>query len=123
VKRAVFPPPDAGPIPFLSFDDDRPSRQWAVDVAQHDGALLETVFERSSAASVVAGVLAGLSVAPPSARHVRPEMEIVRTRPPPPPDLVHVARRARKARYPALDSLRAEVQAEVARQGGPSRAV
>lgn len=112
-----------GPIPFLSFDDDCFYRHWAMDIGQDDGALLETVFECSSAAGIVAGVLAGLGVALLSDRHIRPEMEVICSRLPPPPDLAYVVRRARKARNPALDSLIAEVEAEVSRYGGLSLVV
>jgi DNA-binding transcriptional LysR family regulator len=123
VKLAASPLPEAGTIPFLSFDEDCFYRHWAMDIGQDDGALLETVFECSSAAGIVAGVLAGLGVALLSDRHLRPEMEIIRTRLPPPPDLVYVARRARKTRNSALDGLLTEVQAEVSRYGGLSLAV
>ena len=123
VKLAESPLPADGPIPFLSFADDCFYRHWALDIGQDDGALLETVFECSSAAGIVAGVLAGLGVALLSDRHIRPEMEIIRTRLPPPPDLAYVVRRARKSRNPALDSLIAEVEAEVSRYGGLSLAV
>lgn len=123
VKLAESPLPADGPIPFLSFDDDCFYRHWALDIGQDDGALLETVFECSSAAGIVAGVLAGLGVALLSDRHIRPEMEIIRSRLPPPPDLAYVVRRARKARNPALDSLVAEVEAEVSRYGGLSLVV
>lgn len=123
VKLAGSPLPADGPIPFLSFDDECFYRHWALDIGQDDGALLETVFECSSAAGIVAGVLAGLGVALLSDRHIRPEMEIIRSRLPPPPDLAYVVRRARKARNPALDSLVAEVEAEVSRYGGLSLVV
>jgi DNA-binding transcriptional LysR family regulator len=123
VKLAGSPLPADGPIPFLSFDDDCFYRHWALDIGQDDGALLETVFECSSAAGIVAGVLAGLGVALLSDRHIRPEMEIIRAHLPPPPDLAYVVRRARKARNPALDSLIAEVEAEVSRYGGLSLVV
>lgn len=123
VKLAGSPFPADGPVPFLSFDDDCFYRHWAMDIGQDDGALLETVFECSSAAGIVAGVLAGLGVALLSDRHIRPEMEIIRSGLPPPPDLAYVVRRARKARNPALDSLVAEVEAEVSRYGGLSLVV
>jgi len=123
VKLAGMPLAEDGPIPFLSFDDNCFYRHWAMDIGQDDGVLLETVFECSSAAGIVAGVLAGIGVALLSDRHIRPEMEIIRTRLPPPPDLAYVVRRARKARNPALDTLVAEVQAEVSRYGGLSLAV
>ncbi len=123
VKAAGSVLPSDGPIQFLSFDDDCFYRHWAMDIGQDDGALLETVFECSSAAGIVAGVLAGLGVALLSDRHIRPEMEIIRTHLPPPPDLAYVVRRARKARNPALDSLIAEVEAEVSRYGGLSLVV
>ncbi len=123
VKLAGSPLPADGPIPFLSFDDDCFYRHWALDIGQDDGALLETVFECSSAAGIVAGVLAGLGVALLSDRHIRPEMEIIRTQLPSPPDLAYVVRRTRKARNPALDSLIAEVEAEVSRYGGLSLVV
>lgn len=115
--------PDAGPIPFLSFDDDCFYRHWAMDIGQDDGALLETVFECASAAGIVAGVMAGLGVALLSDRHIRPGMDVVRRRLPPPPDLAYVVRRARKTRNPALDTLVAEIETEVSRQGGLSLAV
>jgi DNA-binding transcriptional LysR family regulator len=123
VKAAGSVLPSDGPIQFLSFDDDCFYRHWALDIGQDDGALLETVFECSSAAGIVAGVLAGLGVALLSDRHIRPEMEIIRAHLPPPPDLAYVVRRARKARNPALDSLIAEVEAEVSRYGGLSLVV
>jgi DNA-binding transcriptional LysR family regulator len=123
VKLAGSPLPADGPIPFLSFDDDCFYRHWALDIGQDDGALLETVFECSSAAGIVAGVLAGLGVALLSDRHIRPEMEIIRTQLPSPPDLAYVVRRTRKARNAALDSLIAEVEAEVSRYGGLSLVV
>ncbi len=115
--------PTDGPIPFLSFDDDCFYRHWALDIGQDSGALLETVFECSSAAAIIAGVTAGLGVALLSDRHLRPEMEILATRLPAPPALTYVVRRARKARNPALDSLVAGIEAEVSRTGGLSLVV
>lgn len=97
--------PDGGQIPFLSFDDDCLYRQRALEIGQDEGALLETVFECSSAAGIVAGVLARLGMALLSERQIWPEMEIIRTCLPSPPELAYVERRARKARNPALDSL------------------
>lgn len=115
--------PDGGAIPFLSFDDECFYRQWALDIGQDGGALLETVFECTSAAGIVAAVTAGLGVALLSDRHLRPEMEVIRTRLPAPPGLAYVVRRARKTRSPALDSLIAEVESEVGRYGGLSLVV
>jgi len=123
VKLAGSPLPDDGPIPYLSFDDDCFYRHWAMDIGQDTGALLETVFECSSAAGIVAGVLAGLGVALLSDRHLRPEMEVITTRLPPPPGLAYVVRRARKSRNPALDSLIAEIETDLRRQGGLSLVV
>ncbi|WP_149139509.1 LysR family transcriptional regulator [Gemmobacter caeruleus] len=123
VKLAGLALPERGPIPFLSFDDACFYRHWAMDVGQDDGALLETVFECASAAGIVAGVLAGLGVALLSDRHIRPDMEVIDTRLPPPPGLVYVVRRARRARNPALDCLVAGIVAEVSRQGGLSLVV
>ncbi len=48
---------------------------------------------------------------------------VVRGRLPEPPALAYVVRRARKARNPALDSLIAEIEAEISRYGGLSLAV
>lgn len=84
--------------------------------------MLETVFECSSAAGITAAVHAGLGVALLSDRHLRPGMEVIDDRFPAPPPLAYVIRRARKARNPALDSLIAEVTAEVSRNGGLSLA-
>lgn len=123
VKTADLALPGGGPVPFLSFDDDCFYRRWALDIGQDEGALLETVFECSSAAGIVAAVTAGLGVALLSDRHLRPEMEIIRDRLPEPPSLAYVVRRARKARNPALDSLIVEIETEIGRYGGLSLAV
>ncbi|MER8420689.1 LysR family transcriptional regulator [Mesorhizobium sp. M1329] len=104
-------------VPFLSFDEDCFYRRWAIDIGQDGGADLETVFECSSAAGIVAAVQAGLGVALLSDRHLRPDMEIIGERLPAPPPLAYVARRAKKARNPALESFVSEVQAEISRYG------
>ena len=80
-------------------------------------------FSATAPAALREAAIAGLGVALLSDRHIRPEMEIIRTHLPPPPDLAYVVRRARKSRNPALDSLIAEVEAEVSRYGGLSLAV
>lgn len=105
------------PVPFLSFDEDCFYRKWALDVGRDD-VVLETVFECSSSAGIVSAVNAGMGVALLSDRHIRRDMRLITDRLPAPPSLAYVVRRARKARNPALDSLVAEIQAEVARQGG-----
>lgn len=105
------------PIPFLSFDDDCFYRKWALDVGRDD-VVLETVFECSSSAGIVSAVNAGMGVALLSDRHIRRNMRLITDRLPAPPSLAYVVRRARKTRNPALDSLIAEIQAEVRRQGG-----
>jgi DNA-binding transcriptional LysR family regulator len=122
VKAPDLPLPAEGAIPFLSFDDDCFYRCWALDVGQDEGAQLETVFECSSAAGIVAAVNAGLGVALLSGRHLRPDMEIIRDRLPAPPTLAYVVRRARKVRNSALDSLVAEIEREISRSGGLSLA-
>lgn len=123
VKSPALLLPQEGPIPFLSFDDDCFFRRWALDIGQDGGALLETVFECSSAAGIVAAAAAGLGVALLSGRHLRPDLEILRDRLPAPPPLAYVVRRARKALNPALDSLVAGIEAEISRHGGLSLAV
>jgi DNA-binding transcriptional LysR family regulator len=112
-----------GPVPFLSFDDDCFYRHWALDIGQDGGLNLETVFECSSAAGIVSAVTAGLGVALLSDRHLGPQMEILDARLPKPPPLAYVVRRARKTRNPALDSLVAEIEAEVTRYGRLALAV
>lgn len=118
VRSAELPLPPAGPIPFLSFDDDCFYRRWALDIGQDVGDLLETVFECSSAAGIMAAVHAGLGVALLSDRYLRPGIEILHERLPPPPDLAYVIRRARKARNPCLDSMVAAIEQEISRHGG-----
>lgn len=105
------------PIPFLSFDDECFYRQWALGICQDDW-ILETVFECSSAAGIVSAVNATMGVALLSDRHIRGEMQIITDRLPVPPSLAYVVRRARKARNPALDSLVAEIERGIGRQGG-----
>ena len=117
VRHRDLPLPEAGPIPFLSFHDDCFYRHWAQDIGQDGGVTLETVFECASAAGIVAAVSAGLGVALLSTRHLRPEMEILGPPLPPPPGLSYVVRRARKVRNAALDTLVAEIAAEISRVG------
>jgi Transcriptional regulator len=117
VKHPDLALPPGDPIPFLSFDDDCFYRQWAFDIGR-DEAILETVFECSSAAGIVSAVLAGMGVALLSDRHVNGEMQVLSDRLPPPPSLAYVVRRARRARNPALDTLVREIERDVGRQGG-----
>ncbi|UNK40117.1 LysR family transcriptional regulator (plasmid) [Shinella sp. H4-D48] len=105
------------PIPFLSFDEDCFYRKWALDIGQDD-AVLETVFECSSAAGIVSAVNATMGVALLSDRYIQSEMQIMTGRLPPPPPLAYVVRRARKSRNPALDTLVREIERDVGRQGG-----
>lgn len=117
VKHPELVLPDDGPIPFLSFDDECFYRQWALDIGQDD-AVLETVFECSSAAGIISGVNAAMGVALLSDRHIRGEMQIISDRLQRPPALAYVIRRARKSRNAALDSLVMEIEKDTARQGG-----
>lgn len=123
VKSPELTLPADGPIPFISFDDDCFYRQWALDIGQDGGALLETVFECASAAGIVAAIHAGLGVALLNERHLRPDMEIIDGRLPEPPPLAYVVRRARKTRNPALDGLIAGIEAEISAYGRLSLAV
>ncbi|TWF54966.1 LysR family transcriptional regulator [Neorhizobium alkalisoli] len=118
VRNGDFVVPQEGPVPFLSFDDACFYRTWALDIAQDGDLLLETVFECSSAAGIVAAVISGLGVALLNERHLRPDMVIVTRQLPVPPDLAYVVRRSRKVRNPALDTLVAEIENEISRYGG-----
>jgi DNA-binding transcriptional LysR family regulator len=118
VKSRDLPMPNQDAIPFLSFDDQCFYRQWALEVGQGGGAYLDTVFECSSAAGIVTAVNARMGIALLSDRYISGDMEIIRERLPAPPALAYVVRRSRKTRNPALDSLIAEVEAEVSRCGG-----
>lgn len=89
VKAPDLVLPEGAPVPFLSFDDNCFYRRWGLDLGQDGGRLFETVFECASAAGIVTAVLAGLGV----------------------------VRRARRRRNPALDTLVAEIQAEISRSG------
>ncbi|GAA2849374.1 DNA-binding transcriptional LysR family regulator [Aminobacter aminovorans] len=104
-------------IPFLSFDEECFYRQWALDIGRDD-AVLETVFECSSAAGIVSAVNAAMGVALLSDRHIQGEMQIITDRLPPPPSLAYVVRRARRSRNPALDSLVREIEQDIGRKGG-----
>lgn len=117
VKHPELALPHGSPIPFLSFDDECFYRQWALDIGQDD-AVLETVFECSSAAGIVSAVNAAMGVALLSDRHIRGEMHVVADRLPRPPGLAYVIRRARKSRNPALDSLVDEIKRDTGRHGG-----
>jgi len=108
---------DGKPVPFLSFDENCFYRRWGIDVGQDEDTVLETVFECSSAAGIIAGVTAGLGVALLSQRHLQPDMQIVDNKFPKPPDLAYVIRRARAPRNPALETLVREIEAEVKRYG------
>ncbi len=116
VKHPDLALPQEGPIPFLSFDDECFYRQWALDIGQDD-AVLETIFECSSAAGIVSAVNAAMGVALLSDRHIRGEMRVVVERLPRPPALAYVVRRARKSRNPALDSLVGEIERDIGRHG------
>lgn len=118
VKHAALALPANGPMPFLSFDDECFYRQWALDIGQDGGLLLETVFECASAAGIVAAVTSGLGIALLSERHLRPDMQIVTGPLPIPPDLAYVVRRARKTRNAALDTLISEIERDIGRHGG-----
>lgn len=117
VKSPELPVKSGDAVPFLSFDDNCFYRHWALDIGRDGGVDLETVFECSSAAGIIAAVEAGLGVALLSDRHIRPEMEIIDGQLPAPPSLAYVIRRARKARNPALESLVTEIENEVSRYG------
>lgn len=97
------------PIPFLSFDDQCFYRRWAMDIAQEDGTIFETVLDCASAAGIVSGVQSGLGVALLNERHLAPDMEVVGDRLTEPPGVTYVARRARKVRNQAIDTLVAEI--------------
>lgn len=118
VKAPDLVLPEEGPIPFIAFDAQCFYRRWAMDMGQDGGALLETVFECSSAAGVIAAVRAGLGVALLNARHLHPEMQrLQHPALPPPPEVVYAIRRARRVRNPALEALVAEIARELGRQG------
>lgn len=116
VKHPDLALPRDSPIPFLSFDDECFYRQWALDIGQDD-AVLETIFECSSAAGIVSAVNAAMGVALLSGRHIRGEMHVVVERLPRPPALAYVVRRARKSRNPALDNLVCEIERDIGRHG------
>ncbi|MFC3613620.1 LysR family transcriptional regulator [Lutimaribacter marinistellae] len=114
VKSPDMPLAAGGPVPFLSFDDNCFYRRWAMDVAQEDGTTFATVLDCASAAGIVSGVRSGLGVAVLNERHVTPDMEVVEGRFAEPPGVTYVARRARKMRNPAIDTLIDEIKREVA---------
>ncbi|OHV81082.1 LysR family transcriptional regulator [Rhizobium sp. LCM 4573] len=118
VKHPDLTLPQDGPIPFLSFDDECFYRRWVLDIGQDGGVVLETVFECTSAAGIIAAVTSALGVALLNGRHLRPEMQVIAHGLPSPPALAYVVRRARKARNPALDTLVAEIESEISRYGG-----
>jgi DNA-binding transcriptional LysR family regulator len=126
VKHPDLHLPHDGAVPFLSFDENCFYRQWAFEFGQdasgdggrHDGRVLETVFECSSAAGIVSAVNAGLGVALLNERHLRPDMQVITEGLPKPPELAYIVRRGKKIRNPALDTLVAEIGSEISRHGG-----
>ncbi|MBN8950238.1 MULTISPECIES: LysR family transcriptional regulator [unclassified Rhizobium] len=118
VKHPELSLPLDEPVPFLSFDEECFYRRWALDIGQDGGAVLETVFECTSSAGIVAAVSAGLGVALLNGRHLQPDMEIITQGLPAPPALAYVVRRGRKVRNPALDTLVGEIESEISRYGG-----
>ncbi|MCZ4262981.1 LysR family transcriptional regulator [Limimaricola sp. G21655-S1] len=101
-------------VPFLSFDENCFYRRWAMDVAQEDGTVFATILECASAAGIVSGVRSGLGVAILNERHVTPDMDVLKGCFADPPDVTYVARRARKLRNPAIDTLIDEIKREIA---------
>lgn len=122
VKSPEVALPEQGAIPFISFDEACFYRQWALDIGQDGGALLETVFECSSAAGIANAVRAGLGLALLSERHITPDMEVIQGQFPTPPSLSYVVRRSRRERNPALDELVRQIEHEIGRKGGLSLA-
>jgi len=118
VKHPELSLPLDEPVPFLSFDEECFYRRCALDIGQDGGAVLETVFECTSSAGIVAAVSAGLGVALLNGRHLQPDMEIITQGLPAPPALAYVVRRGRKVRNPALDTLVGEIESEISRYGG-----
>lgn len=118
VKHPDLTLPPSGPVPFLSFDDECFYRQWALDIGQDGDVVLDTVFECSSAAGIVAAVNAAMGVALLSDRYLKGDIQIVTTRLPAPPSLAYVVRRARRSRNPALDTLISEIGKDISRLGG-----
>ncbi len=100
-------------IPFRSFDESCFYRRWAMDFAQQDGTIFETVLECASAAGIVSAVQNGLGVALLNERHLTPEMDILKDRFAAPPGVTYVARRARKARNQAIDTLIEEINRQI----------
>ncbi|WP_244867944.1 LysR family transcriptional regulator [Vannielia litorea] len=103
-----------GIVPFLSFDENCFYRRWAMDVGQEDGTVFATILECASAAGIVSGVRSGLGVAILNERHVTPDMDVLTGCFADPPDVTYVARRARKLRNPAIDTLIDEIKREIA---------
>ena len=117
VKSPDLALPPKAPIPFLSFDDQCFYRQWALEIGQDSGRVLETVFECASAAGIKAAVQSGLGVALLNQRHVTSNMQIIDGDFPVPPTLAYIVRRARTSRNPALATLVGEIQSEISRYG------
>lgn len=114
VKAPDFQVAPSGAVPFLSFDENCFYRRWAMDVAQEDGTVFATVLECASAAGIVSGVRSGLGVAILNERHVTPDMEVMKGCFADPPGVTYVARRARRVRNPAIDTLVNEIKREIA---------
>jgi DNA-binding transcriptional LysR family regulator len=101
------------PVPFLSFDENCFYRRWAMDIAQEDGTVLQTVLDCASSAGIVTAVRNGMGVAVLNDRHITADMEIIEDRFPAPPGVVYVARVARNTRNEAIQALISEISDEV----------
>ncbi len=98
---------DSSRIPFIAFDQNCFYRQWAAAEFAGSEQALDVILECASNEGVCSAVSAGMGIALIAERHLRPDMEIMELRSPPP--IAFVVRTGSKQSSSPIDALSDDV--------------